>query len=424
MKDEPDWGLYNELILQNRDKTNKKPGDYETIYRSQINDNVNYYQHSNVADQLRAFWSEPKVDVKPKLEYIEIDPCQQSLERLDEEFVKERNAYELRENLVESNNATGSIEFDISGTQAHEAHDQLTENLEKCERNIDKYIMSNQSDDSNVCFSNDESVVPFIGDKKQMIKKYKQGTTDACSSMLKINSPIAYKGFQDDHKQFECDYCHNLFRLKANLGAHMKIHNKEVFTDTKPFDGKANKDKLRQRRNHHLKHTIPKEYLKRLQYEQAMVQCNFCSEKIQRRNLKRHKKIHKREKIKIKCHICNKLFLGKKSLQLHMMTHMDDFKREKFECSICKKQFLQSHGLAYHMDTHRTRKMVQCSICLKKFLNECGLKSHMITHADKTTRERIKCELCNKTFLQSNGLAYHMEIAHKIIRGRTDGRTD
>lgn len=410
IKDEPDWGLYNELIHRNSGKTNQKPDDYEIIYRSETNDDVNYYHRLNVA--------EPEVDVKPKLEYIEMDLCQQS-ECLDEEFVKERNAYELRENLVESNNATESIEFDISGTQPHEAHHQLTENLEKGEGNIDKYIISKQSDDhSNVCCGNDEFVGPFIGDKKLVIGEDKQGTTDPCSNMLKIDNLIVYKGVQDD-KPFKCDDCHRLFRLKANLGAHMKVH-KKVFstaTDAKPPKGKANEDKLRRRKTRHSKYTIPKEYLKRLQYEQEMVQCDFCPEKMQRRNLKRHKKIHRKEKTKIECHICKKPFLQKVTLRIHMVTHLEKSTREKFQCTICKKQFLQLNGLAYHMDTHKKRQMVQCSICSKKFLNECGLKSHMITHADKSTRERIKCKLCNKTFLQSNGLAYHMNMVHKNGRG-------
>lgn len=417
IKDEPDWGLYDELMHRNSDKTNQKPVDYEIVYRSEteMDDDVNY-QRLNVGDQLRAVWNEPEVDVKPKLEYIEADLCQQqSIERWDEEFVEDRNG-DPGESLVESKNTTESIKFDISGTQPHDAHDQLTKSTGNGKGNIARFIVSKQSDDhSSVCFANDEFVGSFIGDKKLSIEEYKQGTTDPCSNTSKMHSLLDYKGAQDDDKPFKCDYCHKLFRLKVNLGAHMKIHKKEfsTATDAKPSKGKANKDKLRRRKIHHSTHTLPKEYLKRLQYEQELVQCDFCREKIQRRNLKRHKKMHIKDKTKIECHICKKRFLQKVALRIHMITHKEKSTREKFECSICRKQFLQSNGLAYHMDTHKIRNMVQCSICPKKFLSECGLKSHMITHADKSTRERIKCKLCDKTFLQTNGLAYHMKMAHK-----------
>ncbi|GMR37811.1 hypothetical protein PMAYCL1PPCAC_08006, partial [Pristionchus mayeri] len=74
-------------------------------------------------------------------------------------------------------------------------------------------------------------------------------------------------------------------------------------------------------------------------------------------------------KKKFKCNLCDKIFTWKRSLNLHMKSHLEnEDERLPHECDECRKRFTSSSNLISHKKTHLSkdkRKKFECGVCGK-----------------------------------------------------------
>jgi len=112
-----------------------------------------------------------------------------------------------------------------------------------------------------------------------------------------------------------------------------------------------------------------------------------------------------KKNIIFKCDECTKVYKGKSSLNLHVMTiHRGIF---NFPCQIegCGKQYAEESRLIKHMCTHQA-KTVLCNECGASFVDARQLASHKVVHLQT---KPFKCNItgCGKTFARSGDLSKH-----------------
>ncbi|GFN76931.1 Zinc finger protein 208 [Plakobranchus ocellatus] len=111
------------------------------------------------------------------------------------------------------------------------------------------------------------------------------------------------------------------------------------------------------------------------------------------------------------CHLCEKVFMRKRSLQQHVLTHAE---RKAFSCEICKKEYAYESSLWSHMKSHDEggKERHSCFVCGKSYIDKSYLKKHMLTHTAGTMP--YICNLCKKGFLLPAGLKRHRRDVHKL----------
>ncbi|XP_030748910.1 zinc finger protein 774-like isoform X1 [Sitophilus oryzae] len=110
---------------------------------------------------------------------------------------------------------------------------------------------------------------------------------------------------------------------------------------------------------------------------------------------------HIDEKRIYSCDLCDKSFLLKQLLELHLKNHE---RIRKFSCSSCDSKFYTKYDLAQHCRNHCQDKSFSCSVCLKLFSTEPLLTKHELTHCDKFT-----CPHCDKNYGNQESLDNHMK---------------
>ena len=111
------------------------------------------------------------------------------------------------------------------------------------------------------------------------------------------------------------------------------------------------------------------------------------------------------------CPVCNKKFMLKKNLILHMKRfHEDDGSGlNKFQCQICSKGFLYKTDLESHENIHTGVKNFKCETCNKSYSSKKALYDHnKLVHAEN--KETFSCDICGKTLRDKYKLKYHMMV--------------
>ena len=177
-------------------------------------------------------------------------------------------------------------------------------------------------------------------------------------------------------KEYKCDLCDKVFKLKGNLSNHITtIHNKEEIDNTNT--------------------------------------CHICKKVLSNRGkLYRHIQTVHEKSTKEECNICKKEYNSKDALNSHIKQIHE--KSMIVKCSICDKIFTSNGNLTLHIkNVHEKSTKEECNICKKIF----NTKSNLVTHIKQVHEKHniISCKICFKELTSKSGYEYHMSKSHKIL---------
>ncbi|CAK1550614.1 unnamed protein product [Leptosia nina] len=216
---------------------------------------------------------------------------------------------------------------------------------------------------------------------------------------------------------FICDYCNKQFNNRASVRRHLFVHDK-VSSFSCPQCKKYFQNHLylaahtkRQHPNwekHFMCNICDRPYLLKSNLklhlashsrDEKMFKCIYCKEKFaDQRLLIDHEKQHLVDG-KYLCIVCEMAFDCRNRLTFHYRSHL---KVKDFVCQHCGKEFLRMNSVRRHVQVCHSGHRLQCKIC-KKFLKG-HLSEHMRTH--EKTRPHV-CPECGQRFTQSTQLTVH-----------------
>lgn len=161
---------------------------------------------------------------------------------------------------------------------------------------------------------------------------------------------------------------------------------------------------------------------------QGPFECNICGKKLaSKKSLKRHCSKHTEER-KHMCTKCDKSYVYRNELNLHMKTH-DGI---QYMCPICGKSFvtgyvLNRHMRRFHKDTKSNKIMKKmgikrkwnCSKCGYNFLRYIDLKRHKLTHPMLKT---LNCTFCSRKFVFHMHFKCHLK-SHETNQSETENNS-
>ncbi|KAH8313576.1 hypothetical protein KR067_008375 [Drosophila pandora] len=143
----------------------------------------------------------------------------------------------------------------------------------------------------------------------------------------------------------------------------------------------------------------------------GVVSCKFCHKVFKNRSrMLTHEVIHLTNRPRFQCTQCNRVYLTKQALKVHVEAK---HQQSGATCDTCGKVFAIAKALEIHKRYHSRDFPFACDLCDRKYAQ----RSHLTVHQKvKHSGERFICEYgnCNKTFTSSSSLRYH-EYTHTTM---------
>ncbi|XP_049795312.1 zinc finger and SCAN domain-containing protein 31-like isoform X1 [Schistocerca nitens] len=315
-------------------------------------------------------------EIEIKEEPILTEPYQQSLEEIEQIFIKEENIkLEIPEDL-EACDPLQLEEEELKTEAESTGHGSEPESV----------FPSGMEDDNRT--GGGGSLYTQFGLPTGM------GNTTECTIEKDTFCEVKNRGSHDT--PHSCRVCPKTFRTSLGLKTHSRSHKGE-----RPYKCEVCHKVFKFRsklRKHSQVHTGERPYT-----------CGVCNKAFTEKcHLKSHSRQHTGER-PYECSLCQKKFLYSSSLNIHLRLHTGE---RPFACSVCPKTFTQSSVLRNHLRMHTGERPYSCKICHKKFSQESSLKNHINVH---TGTRPYSCDLCQKSF-KSRGSLWNHSVVHSAER--------
>ncbi|XP_072518961.1 uncharacterized protein [Salminus brasiliensis] len=206
-------------------------------------------------------------------------------------------------------------------------------------------------------------------------------------------------------KPFECDDCGRRYTSSSNLRIHQQSHTGKMDFSCEECGHKFTH--LSCLKLHLLRHSGKRPH-----------KCDQCGKSfIQKYHLKRHLLVHS-GKMSYACDQCDASFSRTDYLSLHMRNvHLSEGNEKEikakpskpFKCNVCEKAFITRTSLEVHVRVHTGVTPFTCSICQRKFKQSSQMNAHMRTHSGEKPHA---CDVCGMKFLRKNYVRIHKEKKH------------
>jgi len=211
----------------------------------------------------------------------------------------------------------------------------------------------------------------------------------------KCDASFARKNTLDMHQavhtriRYPCTECTKSFTRKSDVQTHMKFSH----LDRKGELACDECDRFFDSKQHLLQHK--KKHLKNEAYP-----CSECGKAFpSRKAVIEHQRLTGEKPFK--CAQCNRAYLKRYLLKVHMRSHTGE---KPYECKKCRKTFRYHSCLTNHMRLHTGERPYKCPICNKGFRVSMARLLHMRTHSGLKPE---KCDFCDKAFAHPANLRAH-----------------
>ncbi|CAF4865343.1 unnamed protein product [Pieris macdunnoughi] len=306
---------------------------------------------------------------------------------------------------------------------------QIEDNNRSLRSEVRKTRFNNNNDIQVLNAQKDRTSEEIVCVDNNKIEKDTEVTTSS-NKFKKIAKNINYKNTTifTNGQLFICDYCNKEFNTRASIRRHLFLHDK-VTSYSCPQCKKYFSNHLylaahtkRQHPNwekHFMCNICDRPYLLKSNLKlhlashsrnEKMFKCIYCKEKFADQYLLiDHEKQHLVDG-KYLCIICETAFDCRNRLTFHYRSHL---KVKDFVCQHCGKEFLRMNSVRRHVQVCHSGHRLQCKIC-KKYLKG-HLSEHMRTHDKNRPHE---CPDCGQRFTQSTQLTVHRR-SHTGVRPYT-----
>lgn len=166
--------------------------------------------------------------------------------------------------------------------------------------------------------------------------------------------------------KFSCNTCNKGFSCKSYLVVHQRVHSNDK------------KYKCEQCGQHFKSKQAQVDHMNRHLGITPFNCCHCGRGFITKAACIHHEKLHTEPPNRqYPCEICNKFFVSKSYLNVHLKIHKNI---RDFICTVCEKAFLTSKDLKIHLTMHTGEKKILCEICGKSFARRDTLRAHTRAH--------------------------------------------
>ena len=124
--------------------------------------------------------------------------------------------------------------------------------------------------------------------------------------------------------------------------------------------------------------------------------------------LQKHMLLHKKKKPEMpQCHLCQRVFLTDKNLNIHL-----DTCEAPHKCRLCEKSFSSKSSLEQHFNKCSKSKFA-CLFCEYRCITDAQLQDHIQrNHSDQPT---FSCSKCPNVYGSNDKLLSHIQMCHSDI---------